>query len=150
MYLRHINVCPARALSLFLQNTPRAVSLRSCQFSLSSFTTKYIFIFSDMYIVRSMYVAFSLSVVRFIYLLFFYFFNFFGSAFTRCRYLDLLAHYQVKRWLAEQATLDGSTVMAQVEAGDGAVQAANRVRQRERGDGGGEKIRGIQGLEVER
>eukprot|EP00903_Cladosiphon_okamuranus_P006750 g6585.t1 len=43
------------------------------------------------------------------------------------RYLDLLAHYQVKRWLAGQTPLDGSVVMAQVEAGDGAVQTANRV-----------------------
>lgn len=45
-----------------------------------------------------------------------------------CRYLDLLAHYQVKRWLLGQPTLDGSLVMAQVEAGDGAVQTANMVR----------------------
>ncbi|CAM9122345.1 unnamed protein product [Ectocarpus sp. 8 AP-2014] len=43
------------------------------------------------------------------------------------RYLDLLAHYQVKRWLLGQPTLDGSLVMAQVEAGDGAVQTANMV-----------------------
>lgn len=47
---------------------------------------------------------------------------------ARRRYLDLLAHYQVKRWLAGQTPLDGSVVMAQVEAGDGAVQTANRVR----------------------
>eukprot|EP00752_Nemacystus_decipiens_P004584 g4184.t1 len=43
------------------------------------------------------------------------------------RYLDLLAHYQVKRWLAGQTPLDGSVVMSQVEAGDGTVQTANRV-----------------------
>ncbi|CAN0374798.1 unnamed protein product [Pylaiella littoralis] len=43
------------------------------------------------------------------------------------RYLDLLAHYQIKRWLTGQATLEGSAVMGQVEAGDGTVQAANSV-----------------------
>lgn len=44
------------------------------------------------------------------------------------RFLDLLAHYQIKRWLAGEETLTGPSVMMEISAGDGAVQIANRVR----------------------
>ena len=50
-----------------------------------------------------------------------------GSFFVIHRYLDLLTHYQVKRWLGGKETLAGSLIMSEVESGDGAVQTINRV-----------------------
>ncbi|CAN0031351.1 unnamed protein product, partial [Choristocarpus tenellus] len=43
------------------------------------------------------------------------------------RYLDLLSHYQVKRWARGEGVMEGNQVTATVERGEGAVQTANGV-----------------------
>lgn len=44
------------------------------------------------------------------------------------RFLDLLTHYQVKKWLHKEALLPGSEIMGEVATGEGTVHTANRVR----------------------